>query len=750
MKHFLNRSGEYFLNADVRTFTNHAGLTSDILTAFGHLVWTRDVSEARTLFLTENFSGVYEVPMEMLRLNPELLRNCIHPDDQALADVYSKNLLSNNFEEIEYRIITPSGQVKWLHEKKQTAKNEKGEIVRLDFLAWEITIPKEEEIRLHDSEATFRSLFQRNPNPMWVYDLESLNFLAVNDSAIKFYGYTQDEFEKMTIRQIRPREDVEELIDAIRCDRLEERQGKIWRHTHKDGRTIYVKLSSGKIVFRGRKARVVLANDVSLQVKAESSTEAANQYLIRFRDAVSKNSLMALLDNSGYLIFVNENLRKLRNDSGMECTGHLWTCLQSTSYRDDHNLEINDCISGKKFWKGERKFAGPGGKDFWVNLSLIPIEGDEENQQARFILIADDISVLKATEKRNREYALKLHSILEGVTDPLFVLDTKWTITNANKDTEKLFFKKRTSLIGKNIWEVFPEEEATKYYQFFRKAKKNANTIEFEEYYQPTGQWYDISLYPSMEGMAVCFRNVTERRKKNEERKKLMEQLVTQNRDLEEFTFITSHSLRAQIANISMLCGAMDASGLTPENQEIFEKLYGTSSKLDSIISDLNAILTIKDRTEIQEEDFRLKDAAENAISRIPFTMTAMKKNIRMDFEETLHARTIRNYVESILTQLLTNALKFRKKTGDPKVTIQASVQSDFLQIKVSDRGMGMDTSLSGKQIFHLYKTFHPGISGKGLGLYLCKIMADEMRGQISFDSEEGIGSSVLLRIPLS
>jgi len=734
----------------VKTSTHSSVLASEILNAFGQMVWSRDVKEGKTIFLTENFASVYEVPMELLHLNPEILRNCIHPDDLALADVYSKNLLSNNFEEIEYRIVTSSGQTKWLHEKKQIAKNGKGEITRLDFLAWEITGEKAEEIRLQESEATFRSLFQRNPNPMWVYDLETLNFLAVNDSAIKFYGYTHAEFEKMTIRQIRPKEDVEDLLDAIRCNRLEERQGKIWRHTHKDGRTIYVKLSSGNIAFRGKNARVVMANDVSLQVKAESSNEAANQYLIRFRDAVSKNSLMALLDNRGYLIFVNENLLNLRNNSGGECTGHPWTCLQSSGYREDHNLEIRNCIEEKKFWKGERKFSGPGGADFWVNLSLIPIEGEEDSQQARFILIADDISVLKATEKRNREYALKLHSILEGVTDPLFVLNSKWIITNANKDTEKLFLKKRSSLIGKNIWEVFPEEEATKYYQFFRKAKKNANSIEFEEYYQPTGQWYDISLYPSLEGMAVCFRNVTERRKKNEERKKLMEQLVTQNRDLEEFTFITSHSLRAQIANISMLCGAMDSSGLTPENHEIFEKLYGTSSKLDSIISDLNAILTVKDRTEIQEEDFRLSEAVENAISRIPFTMTAMKKFIRMDFDEELHARTIRNYVESILTQLLTNALKFRKKTGDPKVIIQASVQADFLQIKVSDRGLGMDTSLSGKQIFHLYKTFHSGISGKGLGLYLCKIMTDEMHGQISFDSEEGIGSSVMLRIPLS
>lgn len=713
------------------------------------MLWSRNLKEGETIFLTDYFSKVFEIPMDVICNNPEVLRENIHPEDIALADVYSKSLLAGHFDEIDYRILTPSGKVKWLHEKKQLLKNEAGEIIRLDFLAYEITGPKLEEIRLTESEATFRSLFQRNPNPMWVYDLESLNFLAVNEAAMKFYGYTQAEFEKMTIRQIRPEEDVEDLLEAIRSNRLDDRSGKVWRHVLKDGHIKYVKLAAGNIQFRDKKARVVLANDITLQVKAEESSEAASRYLIRFRDAVSRNSLMALLDDSGRLLFVNENLRNSRDKNDTDCAGHDWTCLQSRSYKPEQNQPIVDSIRERRFWKGERKFTGRNQSDFWVNLSLIPIEGDNEGEQARFILIADDISILKETEKRNRQYALKLHSILEGVTDPLFVLDSKWMVTNANRDTEKLFHRKRNELIGKSIWEILPEDEATRFYQFFRKAKKNANTIEFEEYYQPTGNWYDISIYPSMEGMAVCFRDVTERLKKNEERKKLMEQLVTQNRDLEEFTFITSHSLRAQIANISMLCGAMDSSGLTPENEEIFEKLYTTSSRLDGIISDLNSILTIKDRTEIQDNDFFLKEAVEHAIGRIPFTLTALKKHIRIDFPDDLHARSIQNYVEAILTQLLTNALKFRKKEGEPRITVHASVQSDWLEMKVSDRGMGMDTSVSGKKIFHLYKTFHPGISGKGLGLYLCKIMTDEMRGEISFDSEEGIGSSVRVRIPL-
>ena len=98
----------------------------------------------------------------------------------------------------------------------------------------ETTDHKSEEIRLIDSEATFKSLFYKNPSPMWVYDTESLYFLAVNDAAVKFYGYTHDEFFRMTVRQIRPQEDVNDLLNAIRNNDLESRSDKYWRHLRKD------------------------------------------------------------------------------------------------------------------------------------------------------------------------------------------------------------------------------------------------------------------------------------------------------------------------------------------------------------------------------------------------------------------------------------------------------------------------------------------------------------------------------------
>jgi len=708
------------------------------------MVWSKDVLSGTISFLTENFASVFEIPMDLIRMEPSLLKTCIHPEDAPFIDLYSKVLLSNSFEELEYRIITPSGNVKWINEKKQLVKNDLGEIVRLDTLLTETTDLKQEEIRIIESEVTFKSLFYKNPHPMWVYDTESLYFLAVNDAAVKFYGYTNDEFFRMTVRQIRPQEDVDDLLLAIRNNNLETRSDKTWRHLKKDGSQLYVKLISNALLFKGHNARMVMANDVTQQKNAEAQMEKVYRYLERFQEAVSKNSLLALMDQNGIIVFVNENLLDKSGLSTQNLIGKPWTKLQSTIYKSDHNQEIEKSMKAQKTWKGERKFFRKQGNHFWVNCSIIPVLEAEDNP-TQFLLIADDITSLKEAEKRNKDYALNLHNILEGVTDALFVINKNWLLTNVNLEAEKLFDKKRKYILGKNIWEIFPSEEGAKLYQFFRKAKKRKVTVTFEEYYAPKNQWYDISLYPSKDGLAVCFRNVTERIKKEDERKELMEQLITQNRDLEEFTFITSHSLRAQIANIAMLCSAIDGSGLTPSNQEIFEKLFQCSANLDSVIQDLNRILTVKDRNSLQFENVNVSTSFVNAVSKIPNSFSPFKKFITTDFELDLELVTVRNYFETILTQILTNSLKFRAMDRDPKIHLKAVKKNKQLVITLEDNGRGMNTGTVGKKIFHLYKTFHTGVSGKGLGLYLCKILMDELKGQISIESEENKGTKLTI-----
>ncbi len=136
---------------------------------------------------------------------------------------------------------------------------------------------KQAEAALRNSEERYRQLFESNPHPMWVYDRETLAFLAVNQSAIEHYGYSRDEFLSMTLRDIRPPEEVSALQMNVAQVSTGIDHAGIWRHCKKDGTIISVEITSHVLTFLGRQAEVVLAHDVTERQEAEAALRESEQ-----------------------------------------------------------------------------------------------------------------------------------------------------------------------------------------------------------------------------------------------------------------------------------------------------------------------------------------------------------------------------------------------------------------------------------------------------------------------------------------
>jgi two-component system, cell cycle sensor histidine kinase and response regulator CckA len=143
--------------------------------------------------------------------------------------------------------------------------------VLMGSVARELGERRQAEDRLSRSEESYRLLFDRHPGPMWVYDDTTFRFLAVNDAAVSAYGYTHDEFLGMTIHDIRPPEDRAALREIIGDESRRGRGGDlVWRHLHKDGKLVDVKIRSADIEFGGKAARLVLTQDVTEQRHLEA------------------------------------------------------------------------------------------------------------------------------------------------------------------------------------------------------------------------------------------------------------------------------------------------------------------------------------------------------------------------------------------------------------------------------------------------------------------------------------------------
>jgi two-component system, cell cycle sensor histidine kinase and response regulator CckA len=131
---------------------------------------------------------------------------------------------------------------------------------------------------LERSEERYRLLFEQHPLPLWVYDAETLDFLAVNDAAVRHYGYTREEFLGMKITAIRPPEDVDALLSNLRTkDGVGSPLPGSWRHRKKDGTVIDVEITAGRVVFGGRDAALVLAHDVSERRRLEERLAEAEK-----------------------------------------------------------------------------------------------------------------------------------------------------------------------------------------------------------------------------------------------------------------------------------------------------------------------------------------------------------------------------------------------------------------------------------------------------------------------------------------
>ncbi|OWK45297.1 diguanylate cyclase/phosphodiesterase (GGDEF & EAL domains) with PAS/PAC sensor(s) [Fimbriiglobus ruber] len=362
--------------------------------------------------------------------------------------------------------LTAAGVTRTFFSTKAPYRDERGAVIGLIGISRDITDRKRTDEVLRESEARFRHLFEANPHPMWVFDTETLQFLAANDAAVARYGYSRDEFLRMTVKDIRPAEDVPALLVAL-ADPAS-RTGPVggeWRHRWKDGTLRDVDVVSHTLVYAGRPARLVLANDVTARKRAEAALRASEA---RYRALAEFSADGIFVNEGGRIVYVNPALlRILGADSPVQVLGKSPFEFIHPEYHAIVRERIRTTTEDRRPVPFiEEKYVRFDGTTVDVELAAAPFEVGGE---FAVIVTARDLTDRKRAEaelRRGREF---VRLVLDTDPNLIFVKDADGRFVLANKALADLYGTTPDALVGRQPGVDLP---APKEYPEYRRIER--------------------------------------------------------------------------------------------------------------------------------------------------------------------------------------------------------------------------------------------------------------------------------------
>jgi PAS domain S-box-containing protein len=509
-------------------------------------------------------------------------------------------------------------------------------------------------------------------------------------------------------------------------------------------------------VTRTKQAQIEIKKNIE-ELKAASDRQSA------ILNALPPN--IVLLNETGKIIAVNESWKKftLANNLGVPKYGIDYSYIAISE-----KATGVDEISGGKIARGIREVIDGSldefsmeyscylqGKKVWFQIIVAPLT-DKTKKGA--VILHIDITGRKLAEELHLQSEANLKTIFEN-TDVAYVLcDANHNIvsfnTKANQFSIEQFNKKIRT--GNHVLSCFPKNKIPNAKIAIQKVE-NGELVGYETsnaLKDGSTKWYEVRWVGVTNekkihiGFILAFKDITERKIADIERDTITAELVQRNNDLEQFTYIVSHNLRAPVANIMGLSNMLNSFDFDlNECDEVKTAISTSINVLDAIIMDMNQILQVSSNINEKTEEIRFEALVEDIILSLSNLIKNEKVAITRDFKAIDNFTTIKSYLHSIFYNLILNGIKYKRPDVDPVISIITSKKDETLEISFKDNGKGINEK-DIKNLFGLYKRFDTSVEGKGMGLFMVKMQVENLGGAISVESEPGQGTTFKLAFP--
>jgi PAS domain S-box-containing protein len=725
------------------------------------------------------------------------ISNVLYPEDaeRVVVDIeYSAKHLTYFI--CEFRVLIPGMPVQWILSRSTPEKLPDGSITWYGFNA-NITNRKEVEEALRESEEKYRYMFVNNPQPMWIYDLETLFFLEVNDAAVKHYGYSREEFLKMTLKDIRPPEDVEALLKDVQLTRKTLNPAGEWRHLKKNGELINVEIISHSVSFNNRKARHVMITDITERKRTEEQLrKSETRFQLMFDHATFGIVICQLIrDKSGKAV----NYLYLQANESI--TRHVG--IKPIDVLDKKGSEV---ISGEELEILVEKFKT-------VVESGIPFEYQQffstfnRTIDIQIIHIVDDyfsVVFFDITEKKQSEYKInklneRLELLIDVIKDLSIASDLEAIMKIVKRSVRKLVNADGSTFVlldGDScyyadedtispLWkgQRFPLNSCISGWAMLNKQSVKIEDIYSDpripvEAYRTTfvkslamvpirisdplgaiGAYWSIKSVPSETDIQLLqtLADATARAVENIQFTEGLEnmvnirtsQLEAANKELEAFSYSVSHDLRAPLRHINGFAEIITkqySDQLPEEAKKHLNTITGSAKKMGTLIDDLLSFSRTS-RAEMKKSTLKMNQVIEDALAQIKPSFKDRKITWKILPLPDVHGDY--NLLRMAWINLLDNAVKYTKHKEKAVIQIGYKEEKREIVFYIKDNGVGFDMKYADK-LFDVFQRLHSSAQFDGTGIGLANVQRIILRhgGRIWAEAETDKGAAFYFSIP--
>jgi PAS domain S-box-containing protein len=702
----------------------------------------------------------------IVMVNKEL-QSLADADAVELVGMYTTDFYAYNFErDLFLSIMKEKGAVKNLElrikKKDGTIANclvssekiiWKGEEMLLSGFI-DISERKKSELLLIQNEERFRSLYNRTP-----VMLHSLNqngdFVSVSDYWLAKLGYQRMQIIGKNISDFFTKASFKDSI-KIRIPELIKRGYDFdipYQVIKRNGEVMDVLVSTivEKSPDQNEIRYLAVMQDITERKKVDEALQQSEDNLRTIFE--NTNVGYALLDADFFIVSFNSMMQKFaQEDLHKTLYLHTFSILYFSEARQPSLAAALKSVLEGETITYEINYMQPDGSDRWYKMNMFPVV-NKKSIASGIVMAIEDINESKLKE-------LHLSKVVKEITDYKLALDESsivmisdenGVITYANENCLKATEYSLDEILGKKLNFLDSGYHSKEFFTDLWNTIQSGNIWKGEIRNKNNSEhffWVDCTIVPFVDINKKLYqyiaiqRDITQTKNAEFELNKSFSLVNEQNKRLLNFSYIVSHNLRSHTSNIISILNFLEKEDTVAEKSELLQHLKRVSLSLNDTLYNLNEVVSIRNNMNMVVEPLNLREYILQALGVLSEQIIQKNVMIINDVPENTLVNYNPAYLESVVLNFISNAIKYSSPERQPKIELSVFHEKENMIFKISDNGIGIDLKKNGDKLFGMYKTFNNNPDARGIGLFITKNQIDAMGGKIEVESELGKGTS--------